>query len=301
MKKLLFLVLCAMVILEGHSQEIDQTIPANFTQTTNSKQPVINTYTDRASFETAYANTCGGTLVNEDFEGGPGAGIQEVCGMVLSSAGDSCFPPGELEDGFEITVSNPNNFTAYYGVGFAGNAEPLVGDAAFPEILVINFPGNNVTAVGSLIFNTDDNVTGYEIYGEGGVLIIDYVLNEPAATEFFFGFIADEIVTRIEIEGANVSGNYIGDLAFGNCPLLGQNDNLNVQIEVYPNPVDDILRFTTPNSINILGTKIYAMNGQEIEAPFINGSINVSKLSAAIYFLEITTTEGVLIKKIIKR
>ena len=93
-------------------------------------------YTDRPTFQAAF----GGTLTLEDFGGGPGPGVIMACGLILSSAGDPCFPAGELEVGFNITSSGPNtNETVYIGTGALGNIIPIVGSNFFTDITSINF------------------------------------------------------------------------------------------------------------------------------------------------------------------
>lgn len=80
------------------------------------KPSAVTPYTDRAAFEAAYS----GTLINEDFAGGPGAGQISACGPIVSSAGDGCFPAGELEEGFNITASSGGD-VIYLGAGAIGN------------------------------------------------------------------------------------------------------------------------------------------------------------------------------------
>src|SRR5690606_10210073 len=101
----------------------------------------FTTYTDRPTFEGDYPNA----LVNEDFSGGPGAGQIIDCGMVVSSAGDGCFAPGELEAGFSIEASVQT--VIYIGSGAIGNTSTLMGANTFVEYTVINFDAG-VYAVG---------------------------------------------------------------------------------------------------------------------------------------------------------
>ncbi|WP_430612402.1 T9SS type A sorting domain-containing protein [Flavobacterium sp. JP2137] len=83
------------------------------------------------------------------------------------------------------------------------------------------------------------------------------------------------------------------------------NKELASQFSVFPNPANDIVNFT--NSGNILVSKIEVkdLNGRNVQSFDFNGvatsEINISQLQAGVYFLNITTNEGTLTKKIIKK
>ncbi len=65
------------------------------------------------------------------------------------------------------------------------------------------------------------------------------------------------------------------------------------KITVYPNPVNDILNFKTDNSVRIKQIVIMNQLGQAVEsAKMINNQIDVSNLSAGIYFVKFTDFEN---------
>ncbi len=174
----------------------------------NRSSGVVDTYTDLATFQ---ANV-GGTLVSEDFSGGPG-GVT-TCGMTISSAGDACFPAGEIEEGFNVMASNGTD-TVLLDIGIIGNTIFMVGANTFAEYTIINFTGPDpVFEVGHVIINNLDPDTDYRIFDTGGALIQSFNLNNAVGTENFFGIISPLAIGSIEIEGLNASGELFGNLLF---------------------------------------------------------------------------------------
>ncbi|EDM43328.1 hypothetical protein SCB49_01197 [unidentified eubacterium SCB49] len=98
---------------------------------------------------------------------------------------------------------------------------------------------------------------------------------------------------------ALVVTNGIGDKAYYNSVLLSAQSFQVPQISVYPNPVKEELRITSLKPVN--GIHVYGINGQKLIS--ITKSIallDVSKLPAGVYFIEIETIDGSVVKKIVK-
>lgn len=70
-------------------------------------------------------------------------------------------------------------------------------------------------------------------------------------------------------------------------------------IRLYPNPVANRLTIELPASTEVKAVKLFTMQGQEVKSTQ-STSIEVSHLSPGIYWVEITTRQGQLIRKIIK-
>ena len=84
--------------------------------------------------------------------------------------------------------------------------------------------------------------------------------------------------------------------------ITGINDNYNVNVNIYPNPVDDRLYIETLTQA--LTIEIYDIYGrrQQLSANSYQPSvIDVSDLNRGIYFVKISTEEGDIIKRIIKK
>lgn len=86
-----------------------------------------------------------------------------------------------------------------------------------------------------------------------------------------------------------------------NCNLGFEENNLNFQMNVYPNPVKDILRIDNINSLKINTVKISDILGRQIITLKDNlDQINISFLHSGVLFVEFETELGNITKKIIK-
>ena len=250
-------------------------------------------FSDRPSFQAA----CTGALLFEDFDGGPG-GIS-ACGTVLSSAGDSCFAPGEIQVGIEISPDNLGNGTAYFEAGNAPLIDTGVGSDIFVDYTVIEFPNNDVNSFGAdlyTVFNAAN--VDIRIYLTGG-LIETYSVAVGNPT--FFGFIAEEIVVKIEIEDLSMSNaEFVAQVEFGLCNILGVDSNLLSQVSVFPNPAKDVLNVAIPSNIDVRSSQLFDILGKDTGVRLVDGQMNTSNLARGVYMLNIRTSAGTLTQKIIK-
>ncbi|AFL82652.1 hypothetical protein Aeqsu_3223 [Aequorivita sublithincola DSM 14238] len=203
-------------ILTGNTQAIQLNYKVASDVESNRGVMAIIAYTDRPTFEGAYT----GTLVNEDFSGGPGAGSILACGPVMSSGGDGCFAAGELEDGFSITASSGGD-TIYIGAGAIGNTSTLVGANTFADTTVLNFSPDGAYAVGMDLFVDSVGNADIRVYDMGGTLMDTFTVSNTANTENFIGLISDDAIGKIEIQAEADAGELFGNLAFGTDPIGG--------------------------------------------------------------------------------
>jgi Secretion system C-terminal sorting domain len=83
--------------------------------------------------------------------------------------------------------------------------------------------------------------------------------------------------------------------------LSTKNNDLINKIQIFPNPVNDILNIKTDNNQKINALILSDINGREIINQTLNTeNINVSELQKGIYFLKIDSDNGIFTKKIIK-
>ncbi|NNM24345.1 MAG: hypothetical protein HKO54_12425, partial [Flavobacteriaceae bacterium] len=210
----------------------------------------VGAYADRPSFD---AETTVGTFATEDFSNGPGALTN--CGEVISSAGDGCFPPGELEAGFEFTYfdqdGTPDGVLFIPSGGF-GNADDLVSTNTFLDYSIINFPGGNVNSFGADLYSLLAGNTTLEvrIFGSGGLIATENVAMTGIGPTFF-GYIANEPIISVEIEdptGTDVEG--VANLTFGFCGIPLTNDECGGATPVACN---DVIVGTTTDNTNTAG------------------------------------------------
>ncbi|GGE04198.1 T9SS type A sorting domain-containing protein [Psychroflexus salis] len=89
--------------------------------------------------------------------------------------------------------------------------------------------------------------------------------------------------------------------------LLGE-DNLGIEgeelkkIMIYPNPTSNLLHIET-SQIDITAIGIFDLQGKrvmQLNSAYLNG-IDVSQLTNGIYFIKVSTSEGELVKKFVKK
>lgn len=245
----------------------------------------VNTYSDQAAFESAYT----ANLLTEDFSGGPAG--PEICGTIISSAGNDCFPEGELIEGFELTASE-NSEVIFLPTGFlpSNNESPRLGANTGINFTIVSFTGSEAVYAAGFSIHTDNNVDfNYRVFGASNNLLYDEVV--PFTD--FYGVIAAEPIGRIEIEAVNDGGELFGDLAFGTENVLGISENVDLTLDVYPNPVIDILNIQSKQPISTI--TIYNFLGQSLQS-FKNigtqSELDLSGLESGIYVLMVTSFNG---------
>ena len=75
------------------------------------------------------------------------------------------------------------------------------------------------------------------------------------------------------------------------------NNNLNVELQVYPNPTNVIININCKENINFV--EIYDMSGNLILKTLNSKNIDISQNSAGIYFINIITSENTYFEKIV--
>lgn len=313
MKQITFLVLLCMGISYGQNATSYAEISSDNTQAyfnesqgegkvvrPNGKRPVIGTYTSLSEFNEAVTANCSDpNLTSEDFGGGP-ADITD-CGLVISSSGDNCFAPGELQDGFAAEATNGTTMINI-PPGAIGNTDSLIGATTFAEYTIITF-SPDVFAVAMDIWENLDPITLIRVYGAGGALIDSFEYFTPINGQTFFGVISDEPITSIELEGQNGSGELFGNFLFGgNCvQVVGINDQSLSSLSFYPNPANERINIINPANITLKAVVLYDTLGKTIPVNLVNGQIDISTLNSGIYFMSIDTSEGIITQKVVKK
>lgn len=174
-------------------------------------------YPDRPSFEAA----AGAALPIETFDNGAtGTGVVNTCTEPVSSASnDVCFAPGDLIDGFSMTSSSGSGIVVL-GANFLGGSQttPVSGANSFPDFTMVDFTAADVDAVGIDAYSGspgagDVTVRAFDAADAliGSIVVTTTATNVPE----FAGFTSAVPVSRIEIEGANDSGELLDNLQFG--------------------------------------------------------------------------------------
>ena len=144
-----------------------------------------------------------------------------------------------------------------------------------------------------------------------GILGCEFNENEAYQNLYFYDFFNadfppntfDYSITTVGDKKTLTLTSSDGDQAIYSNQLLAVEDQQLVDINIFPNPVTDILKLSTPIN-ELISIHIYNINGQNV-ANFENktqglNEINIAGLDSSIYFLIVRTDNGLLTKRIIK-
>lgn len=76
----------------------------------------------------------------------------------------------------------------------------------------------------------------------------------------------------------------------------------NEKLQLYPNPVREVLNFVLPSSVNIESVSVYNAAGQLVKT--VGGkaqNINLSALKTGLYFVHVKTNQGIQYHKVLKK
>ena len=214
----------------------------------------------------------------------------------------------------ELRISN----TVRYSSAFTPPTGPFTTDASTtrlwhfdeqnPISTITDYSGNglNLTPSGNPHTVHLNNL----ISQSGGSLIAD---NNYESYQWINCATGDSIIGATQYSYTPMaSGNYAVMVSNSSCTLTSNCYNINTTgivkqesqtLKVYPNPADDLVFIHNPLSQNI-SIELYNQQGESLQI-ISNGhqqnSINISNLSAGIYYLKLFTKEQVKIEKIVKQ
>ncbi|MEC4004675.1 choice-of-anchor J domain-containing protein [Flavobacterium sp. SUN052] len=118
-----------------------------------------------------------------------------------------------------------------------------------------------------------------------------------------------KIAFRYYVTDGGPSGNnsdYIGIDSFSvNRPLASTQSFFASNFSIQPNPVNDVFNITAKNGISLEKVQVMDINGRIVNETSISGSetaqINISDLTAGVYFVKVQSDLGVGTSKIIKK
>lgn len=126
------------------------------------------------------------------------------------------------------------------------------------------------------------------------------VTGVPTPTNVKFAF--RYYVTDGGPNGAN--SDLIGIDSFSVNRTLSTNEFFAENFSVFPNPASNVLNFSVKNSAQINGVKILDLNGRIVKSSNFDAvseaQINVSDLTAGVYFVDIASDQGKATSKFVK-
>ncbi len=114
----------------------------------------------------------------------------------------------------------------------------------------------------------------------------------------FICTIIDDVNIPKTIDGNATGCSSISEVQVA-CLLVVSEVDLNSAINVYPNPVSEVLYLNVSKSIVFEKAIVYSVLGERLQV-FSEKNINFSSFSNGIYFIEVVTNQGSISKKIVK-
>jgi len=257
-------------------------------------------FEDRDTWHTG----CEGNLVLEDFAGGPTNSGNTACDDAFSSAGNDCFPPGEIQPGIIITSSDTSPIKmAYTNVDFVSNPTPIVGTSAYEDFTIMRFPDGNINRVGMDLYGAPAaSVMHVRLFGNAGDLVDSLTITEGMPGPYFFGFVTSLPISSIEFQAEGSSVEMVGMVEFGTCNVVAINEFKHLNLTYFPNPVTNTLtlqadsKITSVNVVNVLGQTVVHQNVSNSK----NIKLDVSDLASGTYFIKVQIDKKYATYKMVK-
>ena len=206
----------------------------------------------------------------------------------------------------EITVTASDIFGASVSDVFTININAVLPEVSTDQIVQVTDEAAVIT--GSIISSggTDIDEVGFCWSISQNPTIDDDLTVSTIETGHFIG-LADDLLPNTKYFVRSYAQNSIG-VSYGNelnfSTLVSSIPDLsNIEITLYPNPIDNILYLWTDKS-DFVEISILNIQGKVINSiQCMNNTtqqIDVSNFTPGIYFVEVQTTNSVFVQKIIK-
>jgi len=162
--------------------------------------------------------------------------------------------------------------------------------------------GKSINAFGGYFYNTDD--TESFATGDVSITIGSFVYTfSPSSITSFIGFISSDTIHTVKVKGLTsglfpvVDHVYVGD-TLSSTSGLSTDKALSKEVSVYPTLTSELVNVASVEAvenvdvIDYLGKTIITTKAK---------TINVSSLPSGVYLVKVTTANGVVTKRVIKK
>lgn len=179
------------------------------------------------------------------------------------------------------------------GVMFEYYLDAVLGSCSASDTVVLSFGGVDVNLGNDTTVCLNQNVLltagSYDSYSWNTGQSTESISVGP--------FVApglEEVI--LEVTDGNCTGSDTLLITIDNC--LGVEDNETVDLLVYPNPANDIIKVEVNEQVQ--GIRLFNVNGIEVmsRSKLNSGVLNVSELENGVYLLQVVTKNGLVHKKI---
>ncbi|MEM7086368.1 MAG: T9SS type A sorting domain-containing protein [Bacteroidota bacterium] len=102
------------------------------------------------------------------------------------------------------------------------------------------------------------------------------------------------------VESAGFVSHFVVNVT-GVESLIGIDDNMEQLTTIFPNPTNDIINIEVPTYVTLDTATLYDITGTDVGLELTGKQLDMSNLASGIYLLNVTTSEGRLVKKVIKQ
>jgi predicted dienelactone hydrolase len=206
------------------------------------------------------------------------AGNITIPALVLSGENDGVTP----DDEHHIPIYDELASECKYFVSILGGAHCYFANSNFN----CDF-GEGTASSGISVSRAEQQQTSYDAYTPW----LDYYLKEDAtALQTFEGYVDNDTRVNVTFDCTSTAN-------------IQEENNFNLDLNIFPNPTSDVLTISSINIINEKGSITDQLGRKILEFNFNNGhaELNLSDLPQGIYFVEIQQDGIKLNKKFIKR
>ena len=233
--------------------------------------------------------------------GAPGEGLCTDCHAPGNSSADGVITIENFPDeiipnqkyNLTVRITNPNGMAQKAGfqmtIQDAGGAGSGVMDNASANSVVTDaggkqyFEHNPAVAIDSVALWT-----------------VDWTAPDAASGTPIFFYAAGNLVNG---NGQNSGDLVVTDTGDGMIETISSSKNVRLdQIEIFPNPVSEVLNVYMANQSLIEQVNILTLSGQRmISVNAGNNQVDVSQLNSGIYLVQVKTNTGLFVTKMIKQ
>ena len=147
------------------------------------------------------------------------------------------------------------------------------------------------------------NPTGYNIYLDGELLFENFDETNISTDEGeILNYLKDGNKHIVEVVAVYENGTSVGSAVLVVFDGTNVSEMAESNISIYPNPAKDFVKISGDDRIN--SVKVYNCLGMMVEEIEVNANeaeINISEYNTGIYFFNVMTENGNVIKKVVKK
>ncbi|HLW31032.1 MAG TPA: T9SS type A sorting domain-containing protein [Aequorivita sp.] len=170
------------------------------------------------------------------------------------------------------------------------------GQNLFPELDMSNHP--NLREV--RLFGQNTSLINVDIRNGNNTVIQEFVvLNSPNLPYIYVDDCNYSTVNWTDIDPTTI---FIEEEGQTECEMIGVADNfLDQNLNIYPNPVIDVITIESANSLNIEEITIFNISGKKLKTLFGDfEKIDLKSFPSGVYYLKIQSKKGIVFKKVLK-